>query len=67
MSRRTVAVVLVVDVDDPSDLLTDAAIADAVRQRVTRGALLVPYAEVHADLDAVLDEDTADRYRATAR
>lgn len=54
---RTIAVVLVVDVTDPSGVLTDAAIGDAIRQRVTRGALLAPYVEVH----------TGPRRRARAR
>lgn len=62
---RTVAVVLVVDVEDAADLgpLSSTSIANLVRARVDQHfALRVAYVEVHDDLDAVLDDATAAHY-----
>lgn len=65
MTRRTVAVVLVLDVTDDDDPATgNANLATLATRAVAAVApgIRVPYAEVHDDLDAVLDPETADRY-----
>lgn len=59
MPRRTVALVLVVDL--PADANT-AALTTAVLDAVQAAGIRVPYLEAHDDLTAVLDDETADRW-----